>query len=78
MGAVTTQEHQFSQLFNFRDLGGARTADGQTVRHGQVYRSDSLHALAEADREVWQRLGIRTVLDLRRPGEIDKYGRVPD
>jgi protein-tyrosine phosphatase len=75
---VTTQDPQFSRLFNFRDLGGARTADGQTVRYGQVYRADSLHALDEADRQLWRELGIRTVLDLRRPAEIERFGRVPD
>jgi len=78
VAGVTTRNLQFSRLFNFRDLGGARTADGHTVRYGQVYRSDSLHALDEADRELWRDLGVRTVLDLRRPAEIEKWGRVPD
>jgi protein-tyrosine phosphatase len=78
VAGVTLREHQFSRLFNFRDLGGQRAADGRTVRFGRVYRSDSLHALTEEDREVWDSLGVRTVLDLRRPGEIEKYGRVPD
>jgi protein-tyrosine phosphatase len=78
VGGVTIRDHQFSRLFNFRDLGGQRTADGQSVRFGRVYRSDSLHALTDEDREVWGSLGVRTVLDLRRPREIEKYGRVPE
>jgi protein-tyrosine phosphatase len=78
VAGVTTRNLQFSRLFNFRDLGGTRTADGYTVRYGQVYRSDSLHALDEADHELWRDLGIRTVLDLRRPAEIEKWGRVPE
>jgi protein-tyrosine phosphatase len=75
---VTTRDLEFNRLFNFRDLGGLRTAAGHTVRHGRIYRSDSLHALGEDDREMWRELGVRTVLDLRRPGEIEKWGRVPD
>ena len=75
---MTISAYQFSQLFNFRDLGGQRGAGGRAVRHGRVYRSDSLHALTAEDRAVWDRLGVRTVLDLRRPREIEKYGRVPE
>ena len=65
-------------MFNFRDVGGYRTAAGRTVRWRRLYRSDSLHALTEPDREAFEALGIRTVLDLRRPAEIERDGRVPD
>jgi protein tyrosine/serine phosphatase len=65
-------------VFNFRDVGGYRGAGGRTVRWGQLYRSDSLHALTDADREAFEALGIRTVLDLRRPAEVERDGRVPD
>jgi protein-tyrosine phosphatase len=68
----------FEGVFNFRDLGGYRGADGRTVRWRRLFRSDSLSRLARADREAFSALGVRTVLDLRRPAEVTRDGRVPD
>jgi protein-tyrosine phosphatase len=67
----------FQRLHNFRDLGGYRTDDGRTVRWGQLYRSDSLGKLAGADLARFRELGVRTVIDLRYPWEIEARGRVP-
>ena len=50
---------------NFRDLGGAETADGRRVRARRLYRSGSLHEMTEADRTILEDLGIRIVIDLR-------------
>jgi protein-tyrosine phosphatase len=68
----------FSTVFNFRDLGGLPTVDGRFVRHGRLYRSDSLHRLTEEEAQRLAALGIRTVLDLRRPTEIARDGRIPE
>ncbi|WP_369261114.1 GNAT family N-acetyltransferase [Streptomyces sp. R35] len=74
----------FNRLHNFRDLGGYTTEDGRTVRWGRVFRADALSKLkatTEADAEDWNRflaLGIRTVIDLRYPWEIEAKGRVPE
>ncbi len=55
---------------NFRDLGGYPTAAGGTLRFGRVYRSDSLHGLTPRDLDrLESELRIRTVVDLRTPGE---------
>ncbi|KJY33452.1 tyrosine-protein phosphatase [Streptomyces sp. NRRL S-495] len=54
---------------NFRDAGGYRTADGRWVRTGVVYRSGDLSRLTDQDLAKLRRLGIRTVFDLRTPGE---------
>jgi protein tyrosine/serine phosphatase len=67
----------FASLFNFRDVGGYAGLDGRTVRWHRLYRSDSLHRIEDADRVVFAKLGIRTVLDLRRPYEVTRDGRVP-
>ncbi|QLY28492.1 tyrosine-protein phosphatase [Nocardia huaxiensis] len=69
---------EFQRLHNFRDLGGYRSADGRTVRWGRLYRSDSLGKLRDADWELFQGLGIRTVVDLRYPWEITRDGAVPE
>jgi protein tyrosine/serine phosphatase len=65
-------------VFNFRDLGGAPTVDGRSVHYGRLYRSDSLHRMTEAECEQLCSLGVRTVLDLRRPYEIERDGRIRD
>lgn len=68
----------FSTVFNFRDLGGYPAADGRTVQWGRVYRSDGLWRLAEEDFERFAELGVTTVLDLRRPDELEADGRVAE
>src|SRR5690606_26077456 len=67
----------FERLFNFRDVGGYLGVDGRTVRWRRLFRSDALSGLTEADRERFLGLGVRTVVDLRRPYEIAQAGRVP-
>ncbi|MBT2382131.1 tyrosine-protein phosphatase [Streptomyces sp. ISL-11] len=68
----------FDRLHNFRDLGGYRTQDGRTVRWGRLYRSDALSKLQGADWDRYLSLGVRTVIDLRYPWEIEAKGRVPE
>jgi protein-tyrosine phosphatase len=65
---------------NFRDLGGYETADGRSVKWGEVYRSGQLPDLTDADLERLQALGLRTVVTFLVPGEIEKYGedRLPE
>ncbi|WP_213455228.1 tyrosine-protein phosphatase [Rhizomonospora bruguierae] len=66
----------FSNLFNFRDVGGYPTADGRAVRWRRLFRADSLHRLTGTGRQDFAALGVRTVVDLRRPKEISRHGRV--
>jgi protein-tyrosine phosphatase len=68
----------FTSLDNFRDVGGHRTVGGRRVRTGRLYRSDTLTKLSAADAEAFERLGIRTVIDLRRPTEVEEFGRIAD
>lgn len=72
------RDHLFSRVFNFRDVGGHTTEHGRTVRWRRLFRSDSLGGLADADRQAFSALGVRTVLDLRRPYEVARDGRVPE
>lgn len=50
---------------NLRDLGGYAAADGKKVKIGQVFRSDDLNDLSEADLALLASLGIKTVVDFR-------------
>ena len=65
---------------NFRDIGGYETADGRTVKWGQVYRSGQLPDLTDDDLGRLEAIGLRTVVTFLVPGEIERYGadRLPD
>lgn len=71
-----TRHVPFEACFNFRDLGGYRTADGRQIGARQIYRSDTLHRLTDADADTFRSLGIRTVVDLRSRTEVDDHGRI--
>src|SRR5712675_2663217 len=50
---------------NFRDLGGYPARDGRAVRWRQIFRSNHLGHLTEADIEVLRGLGLRSAFDFR-------------
>jgi protein-tyrosine phosphatase len=50
---------------NFRDLGGYPGKDGRTVRWRQIFRSNHLGHVTEADVEVLRGLGLRSAFDFR-------------
>ena len=58
--------------YNLRDTGGYATADGRVTRWNTLLRSDSLHALSPAGRRVLLDRGIQTIIDLRRPAEVQR------
>ncbi len=75
-----TQNHsRFIDLqgcVNFRDIGGYRNRQGQTVAWGKVFRSDSLHLMTADDiGRVYQAMGVVTLIDLRNSTETkrDEY-----
>jgi len=72
---AVSRSFTFDGVFNFRDIGGYAGLDGRPVRWRRVFRSDSVHRVAAAELPA---LGVRTVLDLRRPHEIERDGRVVD
>ncbi|MFC0530111.1 tyrosine-protein phosphatase [Phytohabitans kaempferiae] len=67
----------FTTTFNFRDVGGYLGLEGRAVRWRRLFRSDSLHRLDRGDADAFVALGVRTVIDLRRPREVTRDGRVP-
>lgn len=54
---------------NLRDLGGFLNADGKAVAWNKLYRCDGLSALSQQDIAVFQKLNIRTIVDLRSGSE---------
>jgi len=55
---------------NVRDIGGYRTSDGLQVTRWRLFRGDALSQLTGPDLERLDRLGLRTVIDFRTPGEV--------
>lgn len=54
---------------NVRDLGGLATADGRRTRWGAVVRSDTPDRLTPVGWAAAAAHGVRTIVDLRTPGE---------
>jgi protein-tyrosine phosphatase len=67
----------FEGLFNVRDLGGYRSADGRHTRWHTLYRADGLNRAEGADLARLADLGLRTVIDLRTPDERVERGSFP-
>jgi protein-tyrosine phosphatase len=54
---------------NFRDLGGYPAKNGRMVRWRQIFRSNHLGHVTEADIAVLRGLGLRNAFDFRGTGE---------
>src|ERR1700719_1520269 len=50
---------------NFRDLGGYVARDGRTVRWRQIFRSNHLGHVTQADIEILRGLGVKSAFDFR-------------
>lgn len=58
---------------NFRDLGGYPSYAARKQTHwGMIYRSAEIDSLECCSRKELENLGIRTLIDLRSPSEIDR------
>ncbi len=69
---------EFEGIDNVRDVGGLPLRDGGTTRDGVLLRSASLHFATAADvAHLVDEFGLRLVLDLRTPREIDRDGPTP-
>lgn len=71
---IAINQFQMPGAWNFRDVGGARTVDGRTVRRGMLFRSSELSRLDERGRAELRSLGVKTVFDLRGEAEIARGG----
>lgn len=62
---------RWENCYNVRDLGGYETVDGRRTRFGAFVRADNLSRLTSDGRTALQRYGVRTVIDLRSPFELE-------
>jgi protein-tyrosine phosphatase len=75
---VAIEQREWTRLLdwegglNARDLGGYATGDGRETRWGAVVRSAALGGLTEAGRAALAGYGVRAIVDLRLPGELDR------
>jgi protein tyrosine/serine phosphatase len=56
---------------NVRDVGGYPTHDGRRTRWRTLLRSDELTRIPESTRQALEALGLRQVIDLRWPVELE-------
>ena len=57
---------------NTRDIGGYQTSDLRTLRWGQIIRSENLSRLTDSDFQKLEKMGLKTVIDLRTDREHDQ------
>ncbi len=57
---------------NVRDLGGYPALDGRETRWRAIVRADNLASLTAAGRAALVAYGVRSILDLRRPHEVEQ------
>lgn len=50
---------------NFRDLGGFLNKEGMMTAWNRLYRADGLNGLSDSDISRLEKLGVRTIVDLR-------------
>lgn len=60
-------------LLNARDLGGIQSGSGELTAWRRVVRADNLNKLALAGVAALVAYGVRTVIDLRDPRELEKF-----
>ena len=62
--------------YNVRDVGGYLTGDGRMTRWRRLLRADGMHRLSEEAQRTLLEMGLRTIIDLRRPRETEEQPNV--
>ena len=75
---VATRNINIPGIQNFRDLGGYESANtGKSLRWGMIYRSAQIDSIPPcAARRELRNMGIRTIIDLRTPEELNNYPQI--
>ena len=56
---------------NLRQLGGYQSSNGGTVKHNRLFRCGTLGNLSDRDIERLSALNLESIIDFRRPSEIE-------
>ena len=66
----------FESVSNFRDIGGYRTRDGNTIAWRRLFRSGELCKMTRNDfKRLTNELGVVSVIDLRSGPELENNGK---
>ncbi|WP_076459877.1 tyrosine-protein phosphatase [Limosilactobacillus caccae] len=63
----------FENGFNFRELGGYKTINGESLKWGKLVRSAHLSYFTRAEQRKLYGYGVRTVVDFRSTSEVAAY-----
>jgi protein-tyrosine phosphatase len=75
MAEKHSRQIEFENIPNFRDIGGYRTREGNTVAWRRLFRSAGINRMTDRDLEkLRQELGLMSVIDLRSDFEIKHQG----
>lgn len=84
--SVSNRFFEMDSVQNFRDLGGYISSNRHRIHWGKIFRSGSISRMTELDKVEIDRLGLKTILDLRsKDAKTDnsekfstvKYVRIP-
>ncbi len=71
-------EIEFERILNFREPGGCAAAGGHHVAWRRLFRSGGLWDATQSDvLKPQERLGLKSVLDLRDMAEVESRGCRP-
>lgn len=68
---ATDRHLAWAACLNVRDLGGLRTRDGRLTMRGVLIRASMIGTLTADGKEAMRIHGVRTVVDLRWPAEVE-------
>lgn len=67
---MKSERIRLQKLYNTRDLGGMKAADGCTIKKNCLIRSGQLYAATAEDLETLRNCGVTQILDLRTAQEV--------
>lgn len=66
-------DKRFRNSLNFRDIGGLECNDGKVVKKNLFYRGAALNFYSDDELKEFEKLNIKTIMDIRSGFEIDSY-----
>lgn len=66
-------DKRFRNSLNFRDIGGLKCNDGKVVKKNLFYRGAALNFYSDDELKEFEKLNIKTIMDIRSGFEIDSY-----